>query len=188
MTSCAYCGTQGVGFKFCGGCRQFAYCGAECQKAAWRGGHKTRCGKPLLNPEEVVEVRVKVHAAGVVDDWREVLKWEGRMEELLENSSNEECVAVLIMFTHAHLLGQVTTDSTYHSFSITRLLERRVEHLGKMERFRDQGEACAASPMIGEGPGPLMALGHQHGRQERAWREVVPAGTRRRRSARFFSR
>ena len=160
MASCANCGTQGVVLKRCGGCRQFAYCGAECQKAAWRGGHKTTCGKPLMSPEEVVDVRAKVRAAGVVDDWREVLKWEGRMEELLENSSNEECVAVLTIFTYAHLLGQVTTDSTYHSLSITRLLERRVEHLGKMERFRDQGEAMCS----------LATALNQAGRREEAER------------------
>jgi hypothetical protein len=83
-------------------------------------------------------------AAGDVDDWREVLKWEGRMEELLENSSNEECVADLNVFIHAHLLGHLATGSTYHSLSRARLLERRVELLGKMERFRDQGEAMCA--------------------------------------------
>ena len=135
MVSCTYCGTQGVGFKFCGGCRHFAYCGAECQKAAWRGGHKTTCGKPLLTPEEVVEVRAKVRAAGAVNDWQEVLKCEGRMEELWE------CVAVLDVFTHAHLFGQVSTGSTTHFLLVARLQKRRVELLGQIERFRDQGEA-----------------------------------------------
>jgi hypothetical protein len=105
------------------------------------GGHKTTCGKSLLSPEEVVEVRAKVRAADAVNDWREVLKWEGRMEELLENLSNMECNAVLIMFTQAHVVGQIATGSTWDSLSITRVLERRVELLGKMERFRDQGDA-----------------------------------------------
>ena len=149
MASCAYCGTQGVGFKFCGGCRQVAYCGAECQKTAWRGGHKTTCGKPLLSPEDLAKVYAKVLAASAVDDWREVLKWEGRMEELVKHSSNEECVADLNVFIHAHLSGQLATGSTGHFFSIARLINRRVELLGKMERFRDQGEAmCTLSSTL----------------------------------------
>jgi tetratricopeptide (TPR) repeat protein len=93
----------------------------------------------------VVEVRDKVRAAGAVKNWQEVLKWEGRMEELLENSSNEECVADLRVFITAHMLSQLAMGSTYVSCGpaalwIARLQERRVELLGKMERFRDQGE------------------------------------------------
>jgi hypothetical protein len=59
----------------------------------------------------------------------------------LENSSNEECVADLSIFTQAHLLGQFATGSTEHTLSDARLRKRRVELLGQMERFRDQGEA-----------------------------------------------
>ena len=29
--------------KLCVGCRSVAYCGRDCQKAAWKGGHKQEC-------------------------------------------------------------------------------------------------------------------------------------------------
>ncbi len=32
-------------FKQCGGCRAVRYCGAECQRAHWREGHKAECKK-----------------------------------------------------------------------------------------------------------------------------------------------
>ena len=138
MPSCARCGTQGAGFKVCGGCRQFAYCGAECQKAAWRGGHKATCGKPLLSPQEVAEVHDKVMAAGAVDDWQEVLKWEGRMDELVANLPDDDCETIFLTFIAANLLRQLETGHIAHSTAGLR--ERRMDLLGKMQRFRDQGE------------------------------------------------
>jgi hypothetical protein len=63
------------------------------------------------------------------------------MEELLENSSNWECIADLNVFIIARTMGQLATGSRDRSISVARLQERYVELLGKMERFRDQGEA-----------------------------------------------
>jgi len=143
MASCANCGTQGVVLKRCGGCRQFAYCGAECQKAAWRGGHKATCGKPLPSPQEVAEFRAKVMAAGAVYDWQEVLKWEGRMDELVANLPDEDCETILLIFITAHAMVHLATGGTRNALAIARLRELRERHvdlLGKMQRFRDQGE------------------------------------------------
>lgn len=43
--TCAHCGKEGVGFQRCSTCKQISYCGAQCQKAAWKG-HKKICAKP----------------------------------------------------------------------------------------------------------------------------------------------
>ena len=50
LSSCAQCGAaapSGAGAKalpVCAGCRRVAYCGRDCQRAAWRAGHKQECG------------------------------------------------------------------------------------------------------------------------------------------------
>jgi len=43
--SCSQCGTQGGLLKRCSMCRQVAYCGVECQRAAFRQ-HKKTCVPP----------------------------------------------------------------------------------------------------------------------------------------------
>ena len=35
--------SMGAGLKICGRCRQVAYCSRNCQKAAWKRGHKKEC-------------------------------------------------------------------------------------------------------------------------------------------------
>jgi hypothetical protein len=45
--ACAHCGARpsrgDKPFKCCSGCRAVFYCGCDCQKAAWKGGHKRVC-------------------------------------------------------------------------------------------------------------------------------------------------
>jgi hypothetical protein len=41
---CAQCGKGGKLLK-CSACKSVAYCGKECQAAAWKGGHKKKCKK-----------------------------------------------------------------------------------------------------------------------------------------------
>ena len=52
--ACAHCGavsgTDGVRLKKCDRCRKARYCGRQCQKAAWKSGHKEEC-QP--QPEDV---------------------------------------------------------------------------------------------------------------------------------------
>jgi len=78
------------------------------------------------------------------DDWRGVLKLEGRMEELLEGQEDARCNIVIHTFMTGHVFARDSTGSRDHSLSVIRLEERRVELLGKMERFRDQGEALCS--------------------------------------------
>ena len=69
------------------------------------------------------------------------------MDEMIENNStNATCAYILDVFSVAHMGGYGSTGSKDHALSIVRLEERRGEVLGKMQRFRDQGEAlCIAA-------------------------------------------
>jgi len=156
-TRCLQCGKvdKPKNLKKCGRCFEagsftVSYCSAQCQKAAWRGGHKAVCAKPPLIPEEVVDVLNEVMAAGEVEDWREVLKWEGRRDELMDRLADDDCLTVLQTFIYAHKLEQAATGSPHDALSVVRLEEQLVELLGKMERFRDQGEAMCSLAMAFE--------------------------------------
>ena len=141
MSSCSNCGKQRAALKRCSRCKQVSYCGAECQIAAWKG-HKKRC----VTLDEVVE---RVNAANLRRDWREVLKWEGRMEEMMENYTDAGCNAILALFAGAHGWAFNSTGSKDHSLSIVRLGTRRAEVLSKMQRFRDQGQTlCVAADQL----------------------------------------
>jgi tetratricopeptide (TPR) repeat protein len=92
------------------------------------------------------EVRNRLGAATEGRDWRGVLKWEGRLEQLLEGRSDAARVTNLFNFKWAHSWAWSATDSTDHALAVVRLQDRRIEILGNMERFRDQGEAiCDAA-------------------------------------------
>jgi len=69
-----------------------------------------------------------------------VLKWEGRMEELMLGAPPQKQESILMIFSGAHHGGLGSTGSTHHAVSVVKLEERRVELLGLMERFRDQGD------------------------------------------------
>jgi hypothetical protein len=130
---CAHCGKQGVEFKRCSTCKQTWYCGAKCQKAGWKG-HKKTCEPPL----PLDDVR-EILAAG---DWREVLKCEGRMEALLEYQMEDVRERVLGAYIRAHsAVIAASYNRDENARSAVRLQIRHVELLGKMQRFRDQGEA-----------------------------------------------
>jgi hypothetical protein len=88
--------------------------------------------------EDVVEM---VTAAYFREDWRAVLKWEGRMEEMMDEEPYAFCNKLLWVFVAAHGWASRSTGSQGDSLSIVRLETRRAEILGKMQRFRDQGEA-----------------------------------------------
>ena len=135
-SSCAYCGKQGEEFKRCSACKRTWYCGAKCQKAGWKK-HKNTC-----SPLSLQDVWTKMRAAEQALDWRGVLKWEWRMEELLENGSDEMCNLILQSFGGAHTMNSAETGlNELVSLHIAELEMRRVDFLGKISRFRDQGEA-----------------------------------------------
>ena len=135
VDSCSHCGKQGAGLKRCSRCKQVSYCGAACQNADWKG-HKKSCALPV----PLADVADSLHVAHVAGDWRGVLKWEGRMEELMANQPDETCEWVLRVFARAHTMGLNSTRSDNHGRSFVGLEERRIPLLGSLQRFRDQGE------------------------------------------------
>jgi hypothetical protein len=95
------------------------------------------------------DVAAKIKAAHAADDWRGVLKWEGRMEELMALRSDEDCLWILSVFCDAHQMGLQATLSNVHARSYAGLVERRIPLLGKLQRFRDQGQVmCNLSDIL----------------------------------------
>lgn len=41
--TCSHCGAQSAKLMLCSGCLAASYCGPDCQRAAWKGGHKKLC-------------------------------------------------------------------------------------------------------------------------------------------------
>jgi len=85
------------------------------------------------------------------DDWREVLKWEGRMDEMMAGQPDAACELFLKKFMSAHgrgtfstMSGTLPNGSPHHSLSSIRLGEQLIDFLGKSQRFRDQGEEMCA--------------------------------------------
>jgi len=74
---------------------------------------------------------------------------EGRIEELMARQSDNFCSGILTVFCNAHRMGWNATGSKDHVRSYVGLEERRIPLLGKLQRFRDQGEAmCSLSSML----------------------------------------
>jgi hypothetical protein len=134
--SCAHCGKNGGGFKRCSICKEASYCGAACQHANWKR-HKKTCKPPL----SLSDVLVKVSDAVVAKDWRGLLKFEGRMEEMMALISDASREKVLAAFSWAHQEGRRATGRNDHRLAIVSLEERRIPLLGNLQRFLDQGEA-----------------------------------------------
>ena len=148
MSSCSHCGKQRATLKRCLRCKQVSYCGAGCQSAAWKG-HKQSC----VTLDDAVE---RVDAAQLRKDWRGVLKWEGRMDQMMESCHDAGCNNILMVFSNAHNGAFNSTGSEDHLLSIVRLETRRAEVLSKMQRFRDQGEAlCRVADRF-------LGLGRRH--------------------------
>ena len=144
--ACSLCGKQRAALTRCSRCKQASYCGAACQNQAWKG-HKKTC-VTLRDVWTRVEAAVgtldavfeKVKAALRGDDWMGLLRWEVRMENMMEMQPDAACEPILLLFVEAHMRGLIATGNKDHTLSIISLQERRVELLGRMQRFRDQGE------------------------------------------------
>ena len=148
---CSHCGKHSSTLKRCSRCLQASYCGAECQKAGWKL-HKATCAPPA--PQlPLIDVLNNVKTASVTPDWREVLKWQGRMEELLEGYAGAGCDQshILHSFSRAHMIARNETGLAKHALEVIKIESRRAELLGKIDRFRDQGEAlctCATHLLL----------------------------------------
>jgi hypothetical protein len=45
---CAHCAVEVAKIRACSLCRHVVYCGAECQKAHWKAGHRASCSRAAL--------------------------------------------------------------------------------------------------------------------------------------------
>jgi len=71
------------------------------------------------------------------------------MEELVAHQSDDDCSGTLAVFSGAHQSGFYTTGSKDHARSFVVLEERRIPLLGKLQRFRDQGDTmCNLSSIL----------------------------------------
>jgi hypothetical protein len=115
---------------------------------------------PPLSTEDVL---ARVGAACDAHDWREVLKWEGRMNELMAGQTDETCEHILRRFQAAHL----STGSPHHILSLTRIWEEMIDLKGKRQRFRDQGEEMCnlATNLSGAGKHQEASLYYQKARK-----------------------
>jgi len=94
-------------------------------------------GTPLpLN--DVVERLNVAHNSG---NWRGVLKWEGRMEEVFARQPDDSQASIAQTFASNHEDGLAATGRIEHARSFVKWQERRIALLGKLQLFRDQGEA-----------------------------------------------
>ena len=136
---CAHCGKKPSQPKQCSVCKKVCYCGAECQKAAWKK-HKKSCRQEL----DLMQVWAKVeHACNVSRDYSEVVSWDCKMEALITNARDDESrMSILTAFTWAHL-------KTQNYAKAAKGFERQVDFLGAFKLFRDQGSAmCQAGDML----------------------------------------
>jgi hypothetical protein len=186
-TRCAHCGKEGVGFKRCSICKEVSYCGAECQKAAWKLGHRKACAAPPLPLTDVIQ---QVNKAFDGQDWRGVLKWEGRLQEMMAGAPDIAADDLLGLFISAHRMGKNSTgrgrtqldlsNHEDHILSIIGLQERRSPLLGNLQRFRDQGEGMCS---IGDCCFCLRRDGKYLGKNAARYLVVVPRGKD---AARFY--
>lgn len=111
--SCSHCRNENQTLKKCAICKEASYCGVECQRADWKE-HKKTCTPPLA----LGDVWTSVDAAVKAGDWRGVLRWEGRLEELLENQPDADKIEILDPFYQAHRFQLGSTGSSQHALSI----------------------------------------------------------------------
>ena len=141
---CAHCGKNGkpgVGFKRCSRCKQASYCGAECQSANWKR-HKKTCATLQVVHASVIE-------AFEASNWRGMLKWEGRLEELVGGQPDAPSERILLAFSVAHKGEWNSTGSNDHARAIVSLQERRIPLLGNLQLFRDLGDSmCVTGEML----------------------------------------
>ena len=85
-------------------------------------------------------VFAQIRAAHLANDINGVLKWKGRLEELLEQTQDDATRDYLLCtFAQALIMGAKPADHL-RILESSNLEERRIAILGRMQRFRDQGQ------------------------------------------------
>jgi hypothetical protein len=135
---CAHCGKVDRGMKRCSICKDSWYCGAACSRGDWKQ-HKKICKPPLL-PVPVDQLIQQMQKASDHGRWLEVVKSEYRLAEMIATLPDAVTLGILTTFMHAHEELSKETGDAHHLSCCDQLQERKIELLGAMNRFRDQGE------------------------------------------------
>ena len=135
---CAHCGKVDRGMKRCSKCKDTWYCGAACSQGDWKQ-HKKICKPPLL-PVPVDQLIQQMQKASDRGLWHEVVKSEHRMAEMIATLPDAVTLGILTTFMNAHEKLSKETGDAHHLSCCDQLQERKIELLGAMNRFRDQGE------------------------------------------------
>ena len=99
------------------------------------------CTPLAMAPLPLNDVVERLNVANNSGNWREALKWEGRMEEVIARQADDSQASIAQTFASNHEKGLQATGSLEHARAFVRWQERRIALLGKLQRFRDQGEA-----------------------------------------------
>ena len=111
--------------------------------------HKNNCllppeAEPSPPPFPVEQVWQQMKQSEHEQEWENVVRWEGREEELMVRYSSDDArddILTTFIQAHSHLAEPDT--GSHHHLSVVALEKRRIALLAKRERFRDQGEARA---------------------------------------------
>lgn len=143
-TACAKCNAMGIDFPWCNRCKTVRYCGVTCQRADW-SFHKVKCMLPIS------EVMEKIDQALDVKDWRKVISFEARMEEIIAQDNCKvwnmsSANKALRAFASGREQGFTSTGKVEHLDVAIRLEKRRAELASARGEFMDQGSAiCSAA-------------------------------------------
>ncbi|KAJ1494850.1 hypothetical protein T484DRAFT_1926539, partial [Baffinella frigidus] len=172
---CSFCGKHGVGLQRCSRCKQASYCGAECQSSGWKE-HKQTCAPPppAEKAPSLEDVCAELIAADAKNNWRGVLKVEGRMEKMMHLSNDGLSERLIQIFIRAHDLAVFTEGPDEHGPAVERLEQMLADLFGKMERYLDQGRSLnnLGQKLLGMGQRAQEAgsffekargIGEQHG-------------------------
>ena len=100
-------------------------------------------------------------SAAEVRDHAEVLKWEERMDDLMVLQTADIRDYILKAYVNAHTSQLTARNWVDHALAIARISERRIEILGNLQRFRDQGEVNPYIPSPQELINALVHLMNQ---------------------------
>jgi hypothetical protein len=139
---CAHCGKVDRDMKRCSICKDTWYCGVTCSREDWKQ-HKKICRPP---PPHVPVGRLIQQIQKAYDHglWHEVVKSEHRLAEMIATVPDDVTLGILAMFMQAHEKLSKETGDAHHFSSCDHLQERKIELLGAMNLFKEQGQEMYA--------------------------------------------
>jgi len=160
---CCFC-NQSPSFLRCSICKNAYYCGAACQNKGWKK-HKKICSASLasntstesqaaaesnaaelnnvlarLQENSHDNVRIVVIDAAERRDWRTVLKWKSRVNDILQGQSPADQERILHCYQFAFCQRESATGMVKDQDFIASLMVQRSRILRDMSHFLDQAK------------------------------------------------